>query len=112
MFTHRLCLCLSLLLLLLLLLYTTFATSSSSLLPFTNNHRPSLSCDSFARKSSRSLCIDLQRVHRYRPLVIVTPPSTLPLPLPLPPTTTTFDDERRFGVEKRLIPSGPNPLHN
>uniref|UniRef100_A0A7C9EPW5 Uncharacterized protein n=1 Tax=Opuntia streptacantha TaxID=393608 RepID=A0A7C9EPW5_OPUST len=27
-----------------------------------------------------------------------------------PPSTTVID--RRYGVEKRLVPSGPNPLHN
>ncbi|KAI7995997.1 CLAVATA3/ESR (CLE)-related protein 9 [Camellia lanceoleosa] len=35
-------------------------------------------------------------------------------PLPPPPSPLDHDSEidPRYGVEKRLVPSGPNPLHN
>ncbi|KAJ7953890.1 Clavata3/ESR (CLE) protein [Quillaja saponaria] len=57
-------------------------------------------CDSFPHASSRSLCIHLQRIHGFRP--IQQPP--------LRPQLHEIDP--RYGVEKRLVPSGPNPLHN
>ncbi|KAL5826295.1 hypothetical protein ACOSQ3_018137 [Xanthoceras sorbifolium] len=67
---------------------------------YTRNYH---SCSSFSQKNSRSLCIQLQRIHQhqqqYRPL---SPPS--------PPSLNEIDS--RYGVEKRLVPSGPNPLHN
>lgn len=34
-----------------------------------------------------------------------------PFPLP-PPSTDDYEIDPRYGVEKRLVPSGPNPLHN
>ncbi|KAJ7943373.1 Clavata3/ESR (CLE) protein [Quillaja saponaria] len=57
-------------------------------------------CDSFPHENSRSLCIHLQRIHGFRP--IQQPP--------LPPQVNEIDP--RYGAEKRLVPSGPNPLHN
>ncbi|KAH7660708.1 Aquaporin-like protein [Dioscorea alata] len=29
-----------------------------------------------------------------------------------PPSSPELDIDPRYGVEKRLVPSGPNPLHN
>ncbi|XP_010460289.1 PREDICTED: CLAVATA3/ESR (CLE)-related protein 9-like [Camelina sativa] len=60
---------------------------------------PHGSCDSFTRPYARSMCIELQRIHRSsRKQPILSPP-----PLEIDP---------RYGVDKRLVPSGPNPLHN
>ncbi|CAF1709024.1 unnamed protein product [Brassica oleracea var. botrytis] len=56
-------------------------------------------CDSFSRPYARSMCLELQRIHRSswkQPLVSPPPPEIDP----------------RYGVDKRLVPSGPNPLHN
>ncbi|KAL3640484.1 hypothetical protein CASFOL_015452 [Castilleja foliolosa] len=45
-------------------------------------------------------------------------PRTLHQPPPQPPTPTPlrggygYEIAPRFGVEKRYVPSGPNPLHN
>ncbi|CAM8884353.1 unnamed protein product [Rhodiola kirilowii] len=44
-----------------------------------------------------SICIHLQRMHRRQPQ-------------PLPPSSYKIDP--RYGVQKRLVPTGPNPLHN
>ncbi|AEE30708.1 hypothetical protein ISN45_At01g026300 [Arabidopsis thaliana x Arabidopsis arenosa] len=60
---------------------------------------PHRSCDSFIRPYARSMCIELQRIHRSsrkQPLLSPPPPEIDP----------------RYGVDKRLVPSGPNPLHN
>ncbi|KAG2310372.1 hypothetical protein Bca4012_024883 [Brassica carinata] len=60
---------------------------------------PQGSCDSFSRPYARSMCNELQRIHRSarkQPLVSPPPPEIDP----------------RYGVDKRLVPSGPNPLHN
>ncbi|KAL5202114.1 hypothetical protein ABZP36_013066 [Zizania latifolia] len=35
-----------------------------------------------------------------------------PLPLPLPPPGREEEADARYGVAKRLVPTGPNPLHN
>ncbi|EOA37146.1 hypothetical protein CARUB_v10010464mg [Capsella rubella] len=60
---------------------------------------PHRTCDSFTRPYARSMCIELQRIHRSsRKQPIVSPP---------PP-----EIDPRYGVDKRLVPSGPNPLHN
>nr|DAD34992.1 TPA_asm: hypothetical protein HUJ06_005632 [Nelumbo nucifera] len=63
-------------------------------------HRHHHRCNSASSHYS-SLCFQLQRLHRY----------SLPPPMPPPPP---LDDEidPRYGVEKRLVPTGPNPLHN
>ena len=61
------------------------------------------SCGSFPHKSSsRSWCIRFQRMNGRRH-------KGSPLPPPLPPP---IEIDPRYGVEKRLVPSGPNPLHN
>lgn len=36
----------------------------------------------------------------------------LTLPPPEPPTDIEDEIDQRYGVQKRLVPSGPNPLHN
>lgn len=36
----------------------------------------------------------------------------LPLPPPPPPRLLPEEIDTRFGTEKRLVPGGPNPLHN
>ncbi|PRQ40682.1 hypothetical protein RchiOBHm_Chr4g0438701 [Rosa chinensis] len=57
------------------------------------------SCDAISRSSPklRSLCIHFQ--------------STQHLPTP-PPSPSDYQIDPRYGVEKRRVPSGPNPLHN
>ncbi|VVB08907.1 unnamed protein product [Arabis nemorensis] len=57
---------------------------------------PHRSCDSFTRPYARSMCIELQRIHRSSRKLSPPPPEIDP----------------RYGVDKRLVPSGPNPLHN
>ncbi|XVE91587.1 hypothetical protein REPUB_Repub01dG0022700 [Reevesia pubescens] len=61
-------------------------------------------CDSFSRAEQRSLCDQLHRIHNFQPL--------LPSSLPPPPPSKLNEIDPRYGVEKRLVPSGPNPLHN
>ncbi|KAE9613689.1 hypothetical protein Lal_00016100 [Lupinus albus] len=61
-----------------------------------NNHHQRYYCDSFSNRNSRSLCMKLQRIH-----------SNLHL---RPPKANGIDP--RYGEEKRLVPCGPNPLHN
>ncbi|CAA7036280.1 unnamed protein product [Microthlaspi erraticum] len=61
---------------------------------------PNRSCDSFSRPYARSMCLELQRIHR----------SSRKQPLLSPPPPPEIDP--RYGVDKRLVPSGPNPLHN
>ncbi|KAI4328521.1 hypothetical protein L6164_020869 [Bauhinia variegata] len=53
-------------------------------------------CDSFSNETPRSLCIQLQRIHQNLH--------------PFPPQVKGVDP--RYGVEKRRVPTGPNPLHN
>ena len=68
-----------------------------------NNHHRHYrhrACDSFSHEKSRSLCNQFHGNNRHnRPLL---PPSPSPL----------SEIDPRYGVEKRLVPSGPNPLHN
>ncbi|KAH7835261.1 hypothetical protein Vadar_024504 [Vaccinium darrowii] len=52
----------------------------------------------------RTVCYDLPRIHRRLP-----PPPFSPPP---PPKSPLDEIDPRYGVEKRLVPSGPNPLHN
>ncbi|CAL5362353.1 unnamed protein product [Camellia sinensis] len=40
------------------------------------------------------------------------PPSPSPSPPPPLPPLLAEKSGARFGIEKRVIPSGPNPLHN
>ncbi|CAN4124569.1 unnamed protein product [Withania somnifera] len=53
--------------------------------------------------SSSVICYQLQRI-RYCP--------PFPPPPPSPPSSSLDEIDPRYGVEKRLVPSGPNPLHN
>ncbi|GAV91796.1 hypothetical protein CFOL_v3_35182 [Cephalotus follicularis] len=106
-------------LILLHLIFVTSATSISnpaSLVTYSRNHQKQPYhhhyhyilhiCGSLSHESSRTLCSDLQRIHRYRPLTpLLQPPPTLP-------SSPDHDIDPRYGVEKRLVPSGPNPLHN
>nr|KYP65769.1 hypothetical protein KK1_012033 [Cajanus cajan] len=90
--------------LLLLLLLFLFSSANckvpSSSTSSGNNHHPHFRyCDSFTKRNTRSLCISLQRIHQ-RLLTQAVPPSK------------ENGIDPRFGAEKRLVPSGPNPLHN
>ncbi|EXB65079.1 hypothetical protein L484_004255 [Morus notabilis] len=58
-------------------------------------HRP---CDSFSHEKPRSLCNQIHRNRRHSHY--------------LPPPSQLGEIDPRYGVEKRLVPSGPNPLHN
>ncbi|XWS34168.1 hypothetical protein CRYUN_Cryun21dG0017200 [Craigia yunnanensis] len=62
------------------------------------------SCDSFSGAQQRSLCFQLQSIHKFQPFSSSSPPS--------PPPAELNEIDPRYGVEKRLVPSGPNPLHN
>ncbi|KAL5723062.1 hypothetical protein ACHQM5_006506 [Ranunculus cassubicifolius] len=53
------------------------------------------------------LCLQLQRKHHYTPR---SPPHPSSPPPPLQNSDNEIDP--RYGVEKRLVPTGPNPLHN
>ncbi|KAE9615487.1 hypothetical protein Lal_00018405 [Lupinus albus] len=63
-----------------------------------HNHKHLGYCDSFSRKNPRSLCIELQNMHQR-------------MQTPVPPSNESGIDPR-YGEEKRVVPSGPNPLHN
>ncbi|KAI4314099.1 hypothetical protein L6164_027036 [Bauhinia variegata] len=85
------------------LLFVSSANCSSSSPPTlpspTSSSRNNLHhryCDSFSHETPRSLCSQLQRIHHSL--------------RPFPPQVKGVDT--RYGVEKRLVPSGPNPLHN
>ena len=69
------------------------------------HHRRHRSCSSAVSSSTEqapsSLCIQIQRIRGRRPLL-----------LPPPPPSSPDEIDPRYGVEKRLVPSGPNPLHN
>lgn len=87
----------------LLLLLISFASSSSAArfpIPKPYDIKNPNSCDTFLNKNSRSLCIQLQINHHqhYSP--------------PPPPLGHDQIVDPRYGVEKRLVPTGPNPLHN
>ncbi|KAH1097760.1 hypothetical protein J1N35_014681 [Gossypium stocksii] len=88
-------------LLFLLLLQLARGSTPPPLPPFPRNHPP---CDSFSRSEQRSLCFQLQRIHNFHPF--------LPSLAPPPPPSEANEIDPRYGVEKRLVPSGPNPLHN
>ncbi|XP_022148995.1 CLAVATA3/ESR (CLE)-related protein 9-like [Momordica charantia] len=107
---------------LLLVFVTSSATSLSNAPPFSSTampdasptisrrhrhqpprHEPQLHpCDAITRPNSRSLCIHLHRVYHHRLPVVHVPPALL----------TGNEIDPQYGVEKRLVPSGPNPLHN
>ncbi|KAF6171724.1 hypothetical protein GIB67_007245 [Kingdonia uniflora] len=52
-------------------------------------------------ENQQSLCFHLPRNHHYPPLL-----------LPPPPPSPLDEIDPLYGVSKRLVPSGPNPLHN
>ncbi|XVF03235.1 hypothetical protein REPUB_Repub04eG0244200 [Reevesia pubescens] len=105
--------CYSLSIFILLLLIFLQPSSSTQTLPRTSPRKHQLhrqqpsskfhSCDSFSHPKQRSLCYQLQRIHNFQP--------SLPW-LPPPPPSDINEIDPRYGVEKRLVPSGPNPLHN
>ncbi|CAK8536614.1 unnamed protein product [Lathyrus sativus] len=68
-----------------------FSTSSRNT---HNQHHHLLDCDSFSKRNTHSLCTKLQRLDEQ-----VSP-------------SNDYEIDPRFGVEKRLVPTGPNPLHN
>ncbi|WCJ22143.1 CLAVATA3/ESR-RELATED 9 [Euphorbia peplus] len=80
---------------------------------FSRNHRrhfyrqpppPPFSCGSFPKKiRSPSFCIHFHRM-RLKPSTSSTSTTTSSSP--------PGEIDPRYGVEKRLVPSGPNPLHN
>lgn len=89
----------------LLLLLISFASSSSAArfpIPKPYDIKNPNSCDTFLNKNSRSLCIQLQINHHHQHH---SPP-------PPPPLGHDQIVDPRYGVEKRLVPTGPNPLHN
>ncbi|CAI9756165.1 unnamed protein product [Fraxinus pennsylvanica] len=57
--------------------------------------------------------VKAQSHHQNRQQVVHHPITarTPPFPLP-PPSMDDHEIDPRYGVEKRLVPSGPNPLHN
>ncbi|GMJ09557.1 CLAVATA3/ESR-RELATED 10 [Hibiscus trionum] len=57
------------------------------------------SCGSLSRPRQRSLCFRLQRIHNRRPF-------------PPPQAGKLNGIDPRYDAEKRLVPSGANPLHN
>jgi len=63
-----------------------------------NNQHHLLYCDSFSKRNTHSLCINLQRIHQ-RLHKQVSP-------------SHDYGIDPRFGAEKRRVPTGPNPLHN
>ncbi|KAJ9187403.1 hypothetical protein P3X46_002873 [Hevea brasiliensis] len=106
--------CLLILMFLLLFFFTSadrHPNPTSSFESSSRNHRfyrhhfnrPPPSCDSFPHKTTRSLCIHFQRMNTHR---LLGPPP------PTPPSPPNEEIDPRYGVEKRLVPSGPNPLHN
>ncbi|KAK4430060.1 CLAVATA3/ESR (CLE)-related protein 10 [Sesamum alatum] len=58
------------------------------------------SCHPISAHLPPPLRFHLQRLHRCPP------------PPPPPPRDEGDEIDPRYGVEKRLVPSGPNPLHN
>lgn len=56
-------------------------------------------CHSFPSKYPPSICNT-----QFRQFLIFPPPP--------PPSSSSSEIDPRYGVEKRLVPSGPNPLHN
>ncbi|CAL0308077.1 unnamed protein product [Lupinus luteus] len=63
-----------------------------------HNHNHLGYCDSFSRQKPHSLCIELQKMHHR-------------LHAPVAPSKKN-GIEPRYGEDKRVVPSGPNHLHN
>nr|XP_027191052.1 CLAVATA3/ESR (CLE)-related protein 9-like [Cicer arietinum] len=81
---------------LLLLLFLFFLSSATSSRNFHHHH-----CNSFSKRTPRSLCFNLQRTFHKNNMHI-----------PVPQQGNGVEVDPRYGVDKRLVPSGPNPLHN
>ncbi|KAL2349177.1 hypothetical protein Fmac_003177 [Flemingia macrophylla] len=75
------------------------STSSGHTLNRHHHHPHFRYCDSFTKRNPRSLCISLQRIHQRLQSEAI-------------PLSKENEIDPRFGAEKRLVPSGPNPLHN
>ncbi|CAH9119822.1 unnamed protein product [Cuscuta europaea] len=84
----------------LFLLFLFSSSSSSSTIQVRDFYHP---CKNFKTGGSTSAtgaaCYQLQIIHRC--------PSFQP-----PPSDSAEEIDPRYGVQKRLVPSGPNPLHN
>ncbi|KAL3336529.1 hypothetical protein AABB24_029263 [Solanum stoloniferum] len=83
--------------------FTTMASSQTQKIPIpysTKKH------DQEDHLHSSVICYQLQRIRHCPPF----------LPPPSPPSSSSSSSmdeiDPRYGVEKRLVPSGPNPLHN
>ncbi|AES96980.1 hypothetical protein MtrunA17_Chr5g0418741 [Medicago truncatula] len=76
----------------------TKPSSPSSRNTQNNQQQHLLYCDSFSKRNTHSLCINLQRIHQ-RLHNQVSP-------------SHDYGIDPRFGAEKRRVPTGPNPLHN
>ncbi|KAK7274926.1 hypothetical protein RIF29_16027 [Crotalaria pallida] len=76
---------------LILLFHFFFSSSNCHALPPSNPSQNTLHhlhyCDSFSRRNTRSLCIELQRMHH----------------VPVPPPSKENGIDHRFGAEKRLL---------
>ncbi|KAK2381086.1 CLAVATA3/ESR-RELATED [Trifolium repens] len=85
---------------LLLLLFLLFLSTSanSRFLSSRNLHH----CNSFSNTTTRSLCFKLEIIYHKNMHSV-----------PIPPQENNWVEvDPRYGVDKRLVPSGPNPLHN
>ncbi|KAG8366426.1 hypothetical protein BUALT_Bualt17G0078400 [Buddleja alternifolia] len=60
------------------------------------------SCHPISDHPPPPICFQLQRIRHFPPFP----------PPPPPPDDDGAEIDPRYGVEKRLVPSGPNPLHN
>ncbi|KAK7309850.1 hypothetical protein RJT34_06921 [Clitoria ternatea] len=90
-------------LLLLLFLFSFSATNCKAISSGnTLNHNHHHYCDSFSKRNTRSLCTGLQRIQQRLGKSLQA----------IPPSSKKSGIDPRFGAEKRLVPSGPNPLHN
>uniref|UniRef100_A0A7N0VJI6 CLAVATA3/ESR (CLE)-related protein 9 n=1 Tax=Kalanchoe fedtschenkoi TaxID=63787 RepID=A0A7N0VJI6_KALFE len=93
----------SILLILCFLIFCATATAAASdlhlrraaIIRARRRPRTTRACDA---NYPQAICLHLQRMRRRRP------------PQPLPPSM--YEVDPRYGVQKRLVPSGPNPLHN
>ncbi|GMJ04639.1 hypothetical protein HRI_004133100 [Hibiscus trionum] len=81
----------------LLFLFLRHSAQTPSPTSPTNKFPP---CDSFSLSQQRFSCFRSRKIHEFRQF----------LPSLAPPGSNEIDP--RYGVEKRLVPSGPNPLHN